>query len=265
MSRELDQVREQVALANRVLAESGLSEGVLASVGHASMRLPTQPDQFVVKGRGYALDSLAVMRGEDMILCDLDGFKIDGPLGSSQCFEVKMHSTIYKMHPEVKSIVHVHPRFTIVMGLLQGDIKPMCNEGNILVNDPLPIFPHQRLILTEEDGLEVAATLGSSRAILLRGHGAATVGGSLEDSVVTMLQLEEQAKMNWYAYCAAGPDHAHVPHEDVVEFAANAARMSQLDHFKVPLAQGSIGGVTQTQQRSIFGSYVERLSRRGDA
>jgi L-fuculose-phosphate aldolase len=220
------------------------------------MRLPTEPDRFVVKGRGYVLDALSVMKGSDMILCDLDGNKIDGPIGSAQCNEVKMHSAIYKTHPNVRSVVHVHPRFTIIMGLLQSDIKPMCNEGNTLVNDPLPIFPHQRLILTEEDGIAVATLLGDSKAVLLRGHGAATVGSSLEDSVVNMLRLEEQAKMNWYAYCAAGPDHGYVPHEDVVEFAANQAVMGELDHLKGPMEQSSN---RQTQEQSIFGAFVHDL------
>lgn len=253
MASEHEEVKEKVAQANRVLASSGLASGVLASLGHASMRLPSQPDRFVVKGRGYELDALAAMKGGDMVTVNMDGYKVDGPVGSGQCYEVKMHSAIYKTHPDVHSVVHVHPRFAIVMGLLQGDIMPMCNEGNQLVKDPLPMFPHQRLILTEEDGIEVANTLGDNKAVLLRGHGAATVGVSLEDSVVTMLQLEEQAKMNWYAYCAAGPDHAHVPISDVEEFAANSAAQGQLDHLKGPLQQGKRHS---TQQESIFKTFV---------
>ena len=254
MASEHDEVKERVALANRVLASSGLASGVLASLGHASMRLPSQPDRFVVKGRGYELDALAAMKGGDMVTVDLEGYKVDGPVGSGQCYEVKMHSCIYKTHPEVQSVVHVHPRFTIIMGLLQGgDFKPMCNEGNSLVRNPLPMFPHERLILTEEDGMEVADTLGNNKAVLLRGHGAATVGASLEDSVVTMLQLEEQAKMNWYAYCAAGKGYAHVPVEDVDEFVQHSRGMAQLDHLKGPIQQGK---THHTQQESIFNTFV---------
>jgi L-fuculose-phosphate aldolase len=253
MASEHEEVKEKVAQANRVLASSGFASGVLASLGHASMRMPSEPEKFVVKGRGYELDALAAMKGGDMVTVDMDGYKIDGPIGSGQCYEVKMHSCIYKTHPEVMSVVHVHPRFTIVMGLLQGDIMPMCNEGNGLVKDPLPMFPHQRLILSEEDGIEVANTLGESQAVLLRGHGAATVGKSLEDSVVTMIQLEEQAKMNWYAYCAAGKDFAHVPISDVEEFQVASASMFPLDHLKGPAAQGKIH---RTQQESIFNTYI---------
>ena len=59
---ELEEVKLQVAQANRVLADVGLASGVTAALGHASMRVPSQPDRFVVKGRQYALDALAVMR-----------------------------------------------------------------------------------------------------------------------------------------------------------------------------------------------------------
>jgi len=257
MASEHDEVKEKVAQANRVLAHSGLATGVLASLGHASMRLPSQPDRFVVKGRGYELDALAAMKGGDMVTVDMDGFKVDGPVGSGQCYEVKMHSAIYKTHPEVRSVVHVHPRFTIIMGLLQGGkIMAMCNEGAQLVKDTLPMFPHQRLILSDEDGMEVANTLGDSKAVLLRGHGAATVGKTLEDSVVTMLQLEEQAKMNWYAYVAAGPDYAHVPREDLDEFARNSAAQGDLPHLKGPLEQGH---VHRSQQESIFRTFVWQM------
>ena len=85
-------VKQEVAIANRVLWVLGLCTRVTASLGHASLRLPDRSDRFLVKGRGYKMDALATMRPEDMILCDLDGNLVDGPPGASQCFEVKMHS-----------------------------------------------------------------------------------------------------------------------------------------------------------------------------
>ena len=81
MPREIDEVKEQVATATRIMAEVGLATHILASLGHVSMRVPNQPDLFVVKGRGYALDALAVVKPEQMIVVDLDGNMVDGPPG----------------------------------------------------------------------------------------------------------------------------------------------------------------------------------------
>ena len=71
MSRELDEVKREVAIANRILAEMGLATHILASLGHVSMRVPNQPDLFVVKGRGYETDALHVVRPEQMIVVDM--------------------------------------------------------------------------------------------------------------------------------------------------------------------------------------------------
>ena len=42
---ELEDVKRQVAIGNRVLAEVGLGKGLMASLGHVSMRLPSDPDR----------------------------------------------------------------------------------------------------------------------------------------------------------------------------------------------------------------------------
>jgi ribulose-5-phosphate 4-epimerase/fuculose-1-phosphate aldolase len=256
MSAEMDNVKYEVAMANRVLAELGLASGILASLGHASLRVPSDPSRFVVKGRGYAIDALAAMRPEDMIVCDLEGFKLDGPPGSTQCFEVKLHSAIYKSRPDVQSVVHVHPRFTIVMTIIGATLAPMCNEGLNLVRRPLPVYPHSKLITTEEEGMEVAAALGDSQAVLLLGHGAATVGAGLEEAVMNMLGLEEQARMNWYARCAAGPNHPRIPEELITEREAQPP-LAELPHFKDVMAQGG-----QPRVNGVWTYYTDKVSRR---
>ncbi len=122
------------------------------------------------------------------------------------------------------------------MSILQKTLVPMCPEGIDLVRHPLPVYPHNKLILTDEDGTEVAETLGDAPAVLLLGHGAATVGKDLIQSGMNMFQLEEQARMNWYAYCAAGPGYPRIPEELIVE-ERDKPRMDELPHFKGALEQ----------------------------
>src|SRR2546426_9561644 len=99
MATELEEIKLQVAQANRVLADGGLATGATAALGHASMRVPSQPNQFVVKGREYALDALAIMRAEGMVVCDTEGFLVDAPPGFTQSSEDKIHSCISKTAP----------------------------------------------------------------------------------------------------------------------------------------------------------------------
>ena len=231
MASEIEDVKREVAAANRVLANLGLAAGLTAGLGHASMRVPSKPDQFFVKGREYEFDALAVMEPDDMVMCNTEGYLIAGRTGLTQCSEVKIHACIYKTHPQVQSVVHVHPRYTILMSILTGSLKPMCQEGAELVRDRLPIYPHVKTIQSDEEGMEVANLLGEHRAMLLLGHGAVTTGKSLSEAVMGMARLEEQARMNYLAYCAQGKDYKFLPN-DLVDEMSNRTPLYEHPHFK---------------------------------
>jgi L-fuculose-phosphate aldolase len=257
-----DETRYQVAVANRILAAFGLASELTASVGHASMRVPERPDTFLIKGRGYELDVLSVLGPQDMVLCDLEGNKLEAPDGVSQCYEVKMHSCIYRAFPDVQSVVHAHPRFTILMSLLNKRLQPMRNEGARLVQQAIPIYPHSKLILTDEDGSGVAETLKEhGKAALLQGHGAVTTGVDLEEAVMNMVQLEEQAQLNTWAFSLMGRDHPHTSDAQLAEAAAQPP-FWQLSHFgmsgppaRAPRATGDFRG------HGLWAYYVDQVSK----
>jgi len=231
MSSDLEDVKREVATANRVLANLGLAAGVTAALGHASMRVPSQPNHFFVKGREYEFDALAVMEPDDMVLCDTEGFLIGGRPGLTQCSEVKIHACIYKTHPKIQAIVHVHPRYTILMSVLTGSLKPLRQEGAQLLRHPLPVYPHVKTIQSDAEGMEVANLLGESQAMLLRGHGAVTTGTRLSEAVMGMAQLEEQAQLNYLAYCAQGEGYAYLSNELIDEM-SNRTPLYEQPHFK---------------------------------
>ena len=231
MNSDLEDVKREVAAANRVLANLGLATGFTAALGHASMRVPSEPKHFFVKGREYELDALAVMEPDDMVMCDTEGFLIAGRAGLTQCSEVKIHACIYKTHPNVQAVVHVHPRYTILMSILTGALKPMCQEGAQLVRQALPIYPHVKTIQSDAEGMEVANLLGESDAMLLFGHGAVTTGKKLSEAVMGMAHLEEQARLNYLAYCAQGKDYNSLP-DNLIDEMSNRTPLSEHPHFK---------------------------------
>ncbi|MCH7712909.1 MAG: class II aldolase/adducin family protein [Chloroflexi bacterium] len=237
-SEEYD-VKREVAIANRILSNLGLATGVTADRGHASMRLPSDDGRFAVKGRQYAIDSLSSMRPEDMIICDTDGFLVDGPDGVVQCAEIKIHSCIYQLRPDVQSVVHVHPRFTVLLSTLGQKMTPLCQEGMQLVRDPLPVWPHVKIIQSHDEGMEVANLLGDGSVVLLFAHGAVTAGGSLSESVMAMAELEEQARMNYLALCALGRDYPSIP-EELIQEITGRPPLWELDHFKGVIQEGGL-------------------------
>lgn len=166
-----------------------------------------------------------------MVLCDTEGFLVAGRPGLTQCSEVKIHACIYKTRPEVQAVVHVHPRYTILMSVLTGSVQPMRQEGAQLVRHKLPVYPHVKTIQSDAEGMELVALLGDSPAILLRGHGAVTTGKKLSEAVMGMAQLEEQARMNYLAYCAEGKDYPCLS-DDLLDEMVNRTPLYEQPHFK---------------------------------
>ncbi|HLF77311.1 MAG TPA: class II aldolase/adducin family protein, partial [Dehalococcoidia bacterium] len=80
-------------------------------------------------------------------------------------------------------------------------------------------------------GSEVAALLASSKAVLLKGHGAVTVGRNLQESVTNMLHLEEQAFLNANALALMGAGHPYMSDEMLDEAAAQPP-YQEVPHFK---------------------------------
>ena len=214
----LDEMKREVALGSRILGLTGLAAGIRSSMGHVSLRDPDDPGRFVVKGRGYPIDVLNRMRPENMVVCDLDGRLLDGPPGVVQCNEVMIHACALKARPDVNSVVHVHPPFSVMLTVLDIPIVPLVLEGVRLVRKPLPVYRRTALITSAEHGRDMARALGRESAVNLLGHGVTTVGKNMEEAVSNAWQLEHQAQMNYYARSIAGAGHAQIPDELIEEF-----------------------------------------------
>ena len=83
---------------------------------------------------------------------------------------------------------------------------------------PLPVYPRTALITSVEHGQDMVKSLGKESAVHLLGHGATTVGKTMEDAVMNMWQMENQAMMNCYARSMMGGAHAQIPDNLIEEF-----------------------------------------------
>ena len=71
---------------------------------------------------------------------------------------------------------------------------------------------------------------------------------------MNMLLFEEQARMNWYAYCVAGPNHRLIPPECVAEMSGRtplreSSRTSSSRCASTRRASGASGPTTARSSR----------------
>ena len=171
--------------------------------GHVSVRVPGDPHHFYMKPHSQGLDEITP---ENIVVCNLEGEKVGG--GGRRHSEVFIHSEVYKLRPDVMSVIHVHPTHAVALSATGKPLLPISQPSVAFmdgVEGGVPYFTDTiDLIRTPAMGLAVARVLGAHKAAFLRNHGVVVVGASLEESTVLSLLLEEACRIQLLAMAAGG-------------------------------------------------------------
>jgi len=178
------ELAERLALACRAVALQGHGDLIF---GHLSVRVPRAPDRLLMKGGGIGLDE---MEPEDVLLMDFDGRRLEGIRAPH--LEWPIHAEILRARPDVHAVVHTHPLYSLALGASERNLEPLNHHGCYFTPPPVPKFNDTTdLITTPELGRALARALGSHKAVLLRDHGSAVVGTSVEEAAVAAVLLED--------------------------------------------------------------------------
>ncbi|NUR08120.1 MAG: class II aldolase/adducin family protein [Nocardioidaceae bacterium] len=208
---EKDDVRRTVAQACRVLALAGLTEDIL---GHVSVRV--DDDTMLLRCRGPHEQGLLHTTPDDVREVRLDGTGDPGD-GYRAPHEASIHAELLRARPEVRAVVHAHPRHAVLAELAGLPLRPVFGAYHIpayrLAVDGVPVYPRSVLVSTPALGRELAAAMGESDQCMLHGHGIAVVGTSVQQAVLRALALEELARWT-VELTGLGASPPDVPPED---------------------------------------------------
>jgi len=99
MSKTEQEHRHDVIEVGKLVFQKGW---VAANDGNITIRLDS--NRILCTPTGVCK---GMMKSDDLSVCDLDGNMIEGSRGRTS--EIEMHLTIYRMRPDVNSVVHAHP------------------------------------------------------------------------------------------------------------------------------------------------------------
>lgn len=216
--------RDELAQANRILAHLG----ILDAYGHVSARLPGRADRFLIS-RSLAP---ALVTEADLMELDLEG----EPVGSDArkpYLERFIHGAIYRARPDVQAIVHSHSPSVIPFSVSSVRLRPVCHMGGFL-GGGAPVFDigHRfgctdMLVRNAEQGAELARSLGSHAAAVMRGHGFVVVGGTVQAAVYRAVYTEWNARLQREAISLGGDVTYLTEAEAALADAANAGTVER--------------------------------------
>ena len=132
------------------------------------------------------------MKGSDIGNMDLEGNIIGQNFKPT--IESQMHINIYKARPDVKAIVHAHPVTACAFGASSAKInntlivESYVILGNIAYADYFPMG-------TVDLANAVADAAKNANCIIMKNHGALTVGSNILQAFDRLEVLENAAKM----------------------------------------------------------------------
>jgi ribulose-5-phosphate 4-epimerase/fuculose-1-phosphate aldolase len=189
---ELDELRRDVALANRIVHAAGL----VSAFGHVSARVPGT-DTFLFPTRA----SPALADAARLLMLDIDGNQREGQ--GEPNTEFWIHARIYAARSDVGAVAHVHSPACVALSQIGQQLLILHNSAGVFL-DGVAQFERVGLIRSRELGDQVAATLGQRRAMLLRGHGANVAEIDVRRAAVVACFLEEAADLQLRALAASG-------------------------------------------------------------
>src|SRR5215510_12735945 len=145
--------RALLATACHILYKLGLSD----YLGHPSVRLDER--RVLIKPKhSPAMRGMDTMGPQDMVAIDLDGALVEG--AHEPPSERYIHTEIYRARPDVLSIVHTHQPMATLLGIVELPILPLLHvEASVVEQQPVPIFACAELIVSAEQGRQVARAL----------------------------------------------------------------------------------------------------------
>ncbi len=203
--RREQELRRDVALANRIIERFGLSN----AFGHASARIPGT-DTFVLPTRR----SPGLAEASRLLTLDFDGHVLAGEGQPNSEFWI--HARIYAARPDVGGIVHAHPPACVCLTQIGQPHRVVHNQGGIFMGG-VPEYERIGLIRSRELGDLLARRLGPGSAVMMRGHGITAAYPDIRTATVAACYLEESCGLQLRMLAAAGGDasklRAYTPEE----------------------------------------------------
>ena len=181
-----DAMKQQLVDAIRMLERAG----IIDHNGHCSAR--RDASAFYINSGASVRGALTVA---DIVTVDLDGRLLEGDARAP--LEFHIHSEVYRARPDVNAVMHTHPQWSTFLTMVGATFQPVYAQG-VLLGD-IPLLDSPLSVNTKPMGELLATTLGRCPAVLLKAHGAVTVGADIVEAFVLAAYLEENAYRQYMA------------------------------------------------------------------
>lgn len=177
------QLRCELAACYQLTDLYGMSD--LAST-HISVCLPGTQHHFLVNRLGIFFDE---MTASSLLKVDMEGRVIDDDPSLLNPAGFIIHSAIHMAQTEMICVMHSHTRAINAVAMQAQGLLPLSQKAAVML-DFLSYHDYEGAALDDDERERLVRDLGAGRVMILRNHGALTVGRSVAEALCWMQRLE---------------------------------------------------------------------------
>ena len=181
-----------VIKAGHELLKAGL---IVRTWGNISCRI--SDTQFVITPSGKAYETLTP---DDIVLVNIADLSYDGDVKPSS--EKGIHASCYELRPDVNFVIHTHQKNASVVSTLGLDINSIDAEDAAILGTDVPCatygLPGQPKL---REGVVNALKRSTSKAVIMKHHGAVCLGTDYENAFAVANTLENVCEKFIIARC----------------------------------------------------------------
>jgi ribulose-5-phosphate 4-epimerase/fuculose-1-phosphate aldolase len=187
VSPEEWQTRVDLAACYRLVDMYKLSDMM---ANHISARIPGEDNTYLINPYGMMYDEITA---SSLIKVDMQGNVIYKPDFGELNYGVNragivIHSAIHEARHDVGCVIHTHSWASMAVSSLECGLLPLTQTAMRFLK--ISYHDYQGVVLNDEEKASLVADLGMGEAMILRNHGALTVGRTIGEAFNWMHRLE---------------------------------------------------------------------------
>ena len=176
------QARIDLAACYRLVAMHGWDDLIYT---HVSVRIPNT-NEYLINAFGLSFDEITA---SNLVKIDIRGNILD----ANSPFEINpagftIHSAVHEVRHDAMCVLHLHTNETIAVASLQEGLLPL-SQYSCFALASMSYHGYEGLAVDHDEKKRLQDDLGNSNFMLLKNHGALTVGKTVGDAFMHMYDL----------------------------------------------------------------------------
>jgi ribulose-5-phosphate 4-epimerase/fuculose-1-phosphate aldolase len=173
------QARLDLAALYRLVAVHGWDDLIFT---HISARIPGPEHHFLINPYGMLFDEVTA---SSLVKIDLDGNVLQETAYSTNPAGFTIHSAIHAARDDARFVMHLHAEECMAVAAQREGLLPLTQHAMLLL-PRLAYHDYEGVALNLDERERLVADLGDKDLMLLRNHGALTVGPTAADCWIGM-------------------------------------------------------------------------------